>query len=122
MLLKVALNTITIYINPSRSDQLQDSEISFGEDTIQCLASFGCLKPQKIALSKPSDIELIATKLFVSDDNILKVTDECTWKVLSMDQSIHSLFYKRVDHFCREVFFQTTSNYTKKQQMYLRWL
>jgi hypothetical protein len=29
-----------------------------------------------VALSKPSDIELIATKLFISDDNILKVTDE----------------------------------------------
>jgi len=65
-------------------------------------------------LSKPSDIELIATKLFVSDDNILKGTDECTWKVLSMDQSIHSLSYKRVDHFWREVFSQTTSNYTKR--------
>ena len=50
-----------------------------------------------VALSKPSDIELIATKLFISDDNSLKVTDE--WKMLSMDQSIDSLSYKRVDHF-----------------------
>jgi len=57
-------------------------------------------------------MELIAKKLFVSDDNILKVADE--WKVLSMDQSIHSLSYKRVDHFWREVFSQTTSNDTKR--------
>jgi hypothetical protein len=48
--------------------------------------------------------------LFVSDDNILKVTDE--WKLLSMDQSRHSLSYKRVDHFWREVFSQTASNDT----------
>jgi hypothetical protein len=39
---------------------------------------------------------MIAKKLFVSDDNIVKVTDE--WKVFSMDQSIHSISYKRVDH------------------------
>ena len=39
---------------------------------------------------------MIAKKLFVSDQNIVKVTDE--WKVLSMDQSIHSLSYKRVGH------------------------
>jgi hypothetical protein len=44
-----------------------DSEISIGEDTIKCLAILGCFNPQKIALSKPSDIELIAMKLFVSD-------------------------------------------------------
>jgi len=65
-----------------------------------------------VALSKPSDIELIATKLFISDDNSLKVTDE--WKMLSMDQSIDSLSYKRVDHFWREVFSQTTSNDWRK--------
>jgi hypothetical protein len=52
--------------------------------------------PQKIAVSKPSNIIMIAKKLFVSDDNIVKVTDE--WKVFSMDQSIHSISYKRVDH------------------------
>ena len=80
--------------------------------TSKLLASLGCLNPQKIALSKPSDIELIAKKLFVSDDIILKVTAE--WKVLSIDQSIHSLSYKRVDHFWREVFSHTTSNDTKK--------
>jgi hypothetical protein len=72
------------------------------------LASIGYLNPQKIALSKQSDIELIAKKLFVSDDNILKVTDE--WKLLSMDQSRHSLSYKRVDHFWRDVFSQIASN------------
>jgi hypothetical protein len=65
-----------------------------------------------VALSKPSDIELIATKLFISDDNSLKVTDE--WKMLSMDQSIDSLSYKRVDHFWREGFSQTTSNDWRK--------
>jgi hypothetical protein len=37
---------------------------------------------------------MIAKKLFVSDDNIVKVTDEL--KVFSMDQSIHSISYKRV--------------------------
>jgi hypothetical protein len=36
------------------------------------LASLGFLNPQKIALSKPSDIELIAKKLFASNDNILR--------------------------------------------------
>jgi len=76
------------------------------------LGSLGCLNPQKIASSKPSDIELIAKKLFTSDDNIPKVTDE--WKVYSMDQSIHCLSYKRVDHFWGEVFSQTTSNDTRK--------
>ena len=58
------------------------------------LASLWCLNPQKIAASKPSDIIMIAKKLFVSDDNIVKVTDEL--KVFSMDQSIHSISYKRV--------------------------
>ena len=87
------------------------------------LASIGYLHPQKIALSKQSDIELIAKKLFVSDDNILKVTDE--WKLLSMDQSRQSLSYKRVDHFWREVFSQTASNDTRKYPTVtgvLRWL
>jgi hypothetical protein len=87
------------------------------------LASIGYLNPQKIALSKQSDIELIAKKLFVSDNNILKVTDE--WKLLSMDQSRHSLSYKRVDHFWREVFSQTASNDTRKYPTVtgvLRWL
>jgi hypothetical protein len=41
-----------------------------------------------------------------------KVTDE--WKLLSMDQSRHSLSYKRVDNFWREVFSQTASNDTRK--------
>jgi hypothetical protein len=62
-------------------------------------------------------------KLFVSDDNILKVTDE--WKLLSMDQCRHSLSYKRVDHFWREVFSQTASNDTWKYPTVtgvLRWL
>jgi len=76
------------------------------------LASLGCLNPQKIASSKPSDMELIAKILVTSDDNILKVTDE--WNVLSMDPSIHCLPYIRVDHFWREVFSQTTSNDTRK--------
>jgi hypothetical protein len=31
-----------------------------------------------------------------------------------MDQSIHSLSHKTVDHFWREVFFQTISNDIKK--------
>ena len=87
------------------------------------LASIGYLNPQKIALSKQSEIELIAKKLFVSDDNILKVIDE--WKLLSMDQSRHSLSYERVDHFWREVFSQTASNDTRKYPTVtgvLRWL
>ena len=69
-------------------------------------------KSSENSFVKPSDIELIATKLFVSNNNILKVTHE--WTVLSMDQYIHSLSYKTVDHFWREVFSQTTSNDTKK--------
>ena len=80
--------------------------------TNKFLASLGCLNPQKIASSKPSDIELLAKKLFVSYYIILKVTDE--WKVLSIDQSIHSLSYERVDNFWREVFSQITSNDTRK--------
>ena len=93
-------------VDLSRSNRLQDSEISVGEGTrngqseqnkcllgmrpafghsflyskeiaIQKQAScqFKSLNPQKIASSKPSDIELIAKKLFTSDDNILKATD-----------------------------------------------
>jgi hypothetical protein len=51
--------------------------ITFLEDisfvlTNKLLASLGFLNPQKIALSKPSDIELIAKKLFASNDNILR--------------------------------------------------
>ena len=76
------------------------------------LSGLGCLNPQEIASSKPSDIEMIAKKLCTSDDNSLKVTDE--WKVLSMDQSIHYLSYKRVNHFCWEVFSKTTYNDTRK--------
>jgi hypothetical protein len=56
-------------------------------------------------------------------DNILKVTDE--WILLSMDQSRHSLSYKRVDNFWREVFSQTASNDTRKYPTVtgvLRWL
>ena len=120
-------------VDLSRSNQLQDSEISIGGGTRKylkkcseweqkkcllgmwsafgaiafylqrkltfrnkLLASLWCLNPQKIAASKPSNIIMIAKKLFVSDDNIVKVTDE--WKVFSMDQSIHSISYKRVDH------------------------
>jgi hypothetical protein len=101
------------------------SFLSSKEIAIQKQASckYRLLNPQKIALSKQSEIELIAKKLFVSDDNILKVIDE--WKLLSMDQSRHSLSYERVDHFWREVFSQTASNDTRKYPTVtgvLRWL
>ena len=120
-------------VDLSRSNQLQDSEISIGEDSINSLKkcsvrtkeissrnviSFWChrfLSSKEIAIQKQASCKF---RIFKSSENSFdqtirhwtdcketvcikwqysEVTDE--WKVLSMDQSIHSLSYQRVDHF-----------------------
>lgn len=76
------------------------------------LESLGCLNPKKISKSKPTDIEFIAKKLCVSDDLVLRATDE--WKVLTLDQSVQAIDFKRVDHFWREVFSQVSTDSSRK--------
>ena len=76
------------------------------------LESLGCFNPKKISKSKPTDIEFIAKKLCVSDDFVLRATDE--WKVLTLDQSVQAIDFKRVDHFWREVFSQVSTDSSRK--------
>lgn len=72
------------------------------------LQSLGCLNPQKLETASPQEIEYVAKKLNIPEEEVARVSDE--WKVLSIAGDAPKEKPKRVDHFWRKVFEIEQSN------------